>query len=212
MNSTATTQSSRGSLYVVSAPSGAGKTSLVKALLETTDNIRVSVSHTTRAARPGEIDGEHYYFVDVQQFETMKNNNEFLEHAQVFDNFYGTSRGAVDELLNSGTDVILEIDWQGAQQARQLYPDCCGIFILPPSRQELEQRLRARGQDDDAVISRRMKDAIAEMSHYREFDYLVINDNFDDALALLKSIILARRQRLSVQAELQEQLLQDLLS
>ena len=212
MNSTATTQSSRGSLYVVSAPSGAGKTSLVKALLETTDNIRVSVSHTTRAARPGEIDGEHYHFVDVQQFETMKNNNEFLEHAQVFDNFYGTSRGAVDELLNSGTDVILEIDWQGAQQARQLYPDCCGIFILPPSRQELEQRLRARGQDDDAVISRRMKDAIAEMSHYREFDYLVINDNFDDALALLKSIILARRQRLSVQAELQEQLLQDLLS
>lgn len=201
-----------GSLYVVAAPSGAGKTSLVKQLLETTANIAVSVSHTTRQARPGEVDGEHYHFVDVVTFEKMRNDNQFLEHAQVFDNFYGTSKQAVDSLLHKGLDVILEIDWQGAQQVRKLYPHCMSIFILPPSRQALEQRLRSRGQDDESIIQRRMQDAVAEMSHYREFDYLVINDDFDEALEMLKAIVLARRQRIELQCQRQEQLLQDLLS
>ena len=201
-----------GSLYVIAAPSGAGKTSLVKQLLETTGNIAVSVSHTTRQPRPGETNGEHYYFVDIPAFEQMRDAGQFLEYARVFDNYYGTSRQAVDRQLQSGSDVILEIDWQGAQQTRQLYPDCCNIFILPPSRQALEDRLRSRGQDDDSVIARRMQEAIAEMSHYREFDYLVINDDFDEALEMLRSIILARRQRIDVQSQRQERLLQDLLS
>lgn len=201
-----------GSLYVVAAPSGAGKTSLVKQLLETTEKIAVSVSHTTRSPRPGEIDGEHYHFVDVAIFEEMRDNQQFLEHAQVFDNFYGTSRQAVDSLLEKGLDVILEIDWQGAQQIRKLYTDCCSIFILPPSRAALKERLRSRGQDDDSIIERRMRDAISEMSHYQEFDYLVINDDFDEALEMLKAIILARRQRIQLQVQRQEQLLQDLLS
>jgi len=201
-----------GSLYVIAAPSGAGKTSLVKRLLETTGHIAVSISHTTRAPRPGEVDGEHYHFIDTPTFEKMRDANQFLEHARVFDNYYGTSRQAVDALLQAGTDVILEIDWQGAQQTRQLYPACCSIFILPPSRQALEDRLRSRGQDDDSVIERRMRDAVAEMSHYREFDYLVINDDFEQTLEILRSIILARRQRLEIQAQRQEQLLQELLS
>lgn len=201
-----------GSLYVIAAPSGAGKTSLVKQLLETTDNIAVSVSHTTRQPRPGEVDGEHYHFVDIATFEKMRADQQFLEHAQVFDNYYGTSRQAVDSLLKKGMDVILEIDWQGAQQVRKLYPECCGIFVLPPSRQALDQRLRSRGQDDESIIQRRMQDAVAEMSHYQEFDYLVINDDFDEALDMLRAIILARRQRIDLQCLRQEQLLQDLLS
>ena len=201
-----------GSLYVVAAPSGAGKTSLVKQLLETTEKIAVSVSHTTRSPRPGEVDGEHYHFVDDAIFEKMRDNQQFLEHAQVFDNFYGTSRLAVDSLLEKGLDVNLEIDWQGAQQIRKLYTDCCSIFILPPSRAALEERLRSRGQDDDSIIERRMRDATSEISHYQEFDYLVINDDFDEALEMLKAIILARRQRIQLQVQRQEQLLQDLLS
>ena len=214
MNNSTTkiTRSAKGSLYVIAAPSGAGKTSLVKSLLETTENITVSVSHTTRAPRPGEVDGDHYHFVNVAKFEKMRDNAEFLEHAQVFDNFYGTSSQAVDTLLEEGVDVILEIDWQGAQQTRKLYPECCSIFVLPPSRQALEERLRSRGQDDDGTIERRMKDATAEMSHYPEFDYLVINDDFNEALVMLRSIVFARRQRIDVQCVLQEQLLQDLLS
>jgi guanylate kinase len=201
-----------GSLYVIAAPSGTGKTSLVKRLLETTDGITVSVSHTTRKSRPGEEHGIHYFFTDVPEFEKMRDRGEFLEFAQVFDNFYGTSRHVVDASMADGLDVILEIDWQGAQQVRKLYPECCGIFIIPPSRQALEERLRSRGQDDDSVIARRMQDAINEISHYREFDYLVVNDQFDDALLKLSAIILARRQRLSVQQLRQEQLLQQLLS
>lgn len=201
-----------GSLYVVAAPSGAGKTSLVKQLLETTANIAVSVSHTTRQPRPGEIDGEHYHFVDLPSFEKMRDDGQFLEHAQVFDNYYGTSRQAVDSLLHKGMDVILEIDWQGAQQVRKLYPQCKSIFILPPSREALEQRLRSRGQDDESIIQRRMRDAVAEISHYREFDYLVVNDDFDEALEMLKAIVLARRQRIELQCQRQEQLLQDMLS
>lgn len=201
-----------GSLYVIAAPSGAGKTSLVKRILETTENIAVSVSHTTRAPRPGEVNGEHYHFVDIPAFENMRDDGQFLEHARVFDNYYGTSRQAVDALLQNGTDVILEIDWQGAQQTRQLFPECCSIFILPPSRHALEDRLRSRGQDDSSVIERRMQDAITEISHYNEFDYLVINDDFEEALEMLRSIIIARRQRVEVQSQRQEQLLHDLLS
>jgi len=199
-------------LYVIAAPSGAGKTSLVKRILETTENIAVSVSHTTRAPRPGEVNGEHYHFVDIPAFENMRDDGQFLEHARVFDNYYGTSRQAVDALLQNGTDVILEIDWQGAQQTRQLFPECCSIFILPPSRHALEDRLRSRGQDDSSVIERRMQDAITEISHYNEFDYLVINDDFEEALEMLRSIIIARRQRVEVQSQRQEQLLHDLLS
>ncbi|WP_455375717.1 guanylate kinase [Kaarinaea lacus] len=212
MTSKQQSSTTSGSLYVIAAPSGAGKTSLVKSLLECTENIAVSVSHTTRAPRPGEVDGTHYYFVDVSSFEKLRDTDQFLEHAKVFDNYYGTSRQSVDTLLKKGSDVILEIDWQGAQQTRQLYPECCGIFILPPSRKALEDRLRSRGQDDDAVIQRRMRDAIAEMSHYREFDYLVINDDFEEALATLKSIIIARRQRTTIQVHRQERLLQELLA
>lgn len=204
--------STTASLYVIAAPSGAGKTSLVKRLLETTRNIEVSVSHTTRPPRPGEITGEHYHFVDIPTFEKMRDAGQFLEHAQVFDNYYGTSQQAVDNLLEQGTDVILEIDWQGAQQIRKIYPDSCSIFILPPSRQALEKRLRARGQDDNTVIERRMRDAKNEMSHYAEFDYLVVNDEFDEALDMLRSIVFARRQRIEIQSRLQEHLLQDLLS
>jgi len=206
------TQSVIGTLYIVAAPSGAGKTSLVKALLDSISGITVSVSHTTRKPRPGEKDGEHYYFVDVTRFEFMRDNYEFLEYARVFDNYYGTSRQSVEATLAKGLDVILEIDWQGAQQVRKQYPESCSIFILPPSRQALEERLRARGQDDDATVARRMRDAVTEMSHYREFDYMVVNDVFEDALALLRAIVLARRQRMSVQSQAQEQLLQQLLA
>lgn len=205
-------ESVAGSLYIIAAPSGAGKTSLVKALLDSTPGITVSVSHTTRKPRPGEKDGEHYYFVDVARFEFMRDNYEFLEYARVFDNYYGTSSQAVESTLEQGLDVILEIDWQGAQQVRRLYPDACSIFILPPSRQALEERLRSRGQDDEATVARRMRDAVTEMSHYQEFDYLVINDVFDEALELLRAIVVARRQRTRMQCKLREQLLQQLLA
>jgi len=200
------------SLYVIAAPSGAGKTSLVKRLLETTSGITVSVSHTTRKPRPGEVNGEHYFFTTVAEFESKHEQGEFLEFARVFDNYYGTSRLVVESTLARGMDVILEIDWQGAQQVRQQYPECCGIFIMPPSREALEQRLRSRGQDDETVIARRMQDAINEISHYQEFDYLVVNDQFDEALEMLRAIVLARRQRLIVQQKRQEHLLQQLLS
>ena len=205
-------QSATGSLYIIAAPSGAGKTSLVTALLESTPDITVSVSHTTRQPRPGEVHGEHYYFVDVASFETMRDQHEFLEHAKVFDNYYGTSRQSVESRLAQGLDVILEIDWQGAQQVRKLYPESCGIFILPPSRTALEERLRSRAQDDVATVARRMRDAVTEMSHYREFDYLIVNDIFDEALLLLRAVILARRQRVNVQCQAREQLLQQLLA
>lgn len=182
-----------GTLYIIAAPSGAGKTSLVKQLVADTANLTVSISHTTRAMRPGEADGQDYYFVSVATFQAMLAGQAFLEHAQVFDNFYGTARQTVQDNLNQGLDVILEIDWQGAQQIKRLLPDSLGIFILPPSIAVLEQRLRGRGQDDEAIIARRMRDAVAEMSHYREFDYLVVNDDFALALQELKSIITSQR-------------------
>lgn len=177
-------------LFTISAPSGAGKTSLVKALLEKhADKIAVCVSHTTRAKRPGEVDGSAYHFVDVEEFQKMVDNQEFLEHARVFDNFYGSARASAEKLLESGKHVILEIDWQGARQVKQKMPDTVGIFILPPSREALEQRLRDRGTDDAATIERRMRDADREMSHYDDAQYLVINEHFEQALADLEAII-----------------------
>lgn len=203
--------SSKGTLYIFSAPSGAGKTSLVKALLEATDDIQVSVSHTTRAIRPGEEDGVHYHFTDTTIFEAMVERGEFIEHARVFDNYYGTSQSALQSQLDAGIDVILEIDWQGAQQVRHLIKDVVSVFILPPSRNELEVRLKERGQDSDEIITRRMKDAISEMSHYAEFDYLVINDDFDMALVELQSIVIAHRQQLARVAENNAELISELL-
>ena len=189
-----------GTLFVFAAPSGAGKTSLVKALLESMDGISVSVSHTTRAMRPGEENGIAYHFVDVPKFEKMVAENAFLEHARVFDNYYGTSRTGIEQQLAMGMDVILEIDWQGAWQVRKLMPETVGVFILPPSREALEQRLRGRGTDSEEIIARRMRDAQSESSHYNEFDYVVINDDFDTALAELQAIVTSRRLRLSSQA------------
>lgn len=177
-------------LFTVSAPSGAGKTSLVKALLEQrADAVAVCVSHSTRAIRPGEVDGDAYHFVELERFNQMVEDGEFLEYAQVFDNFYGTARSSVGKLLASGKHVILEIDWQGARQVKAKMPETVGIFILPPSRAELEQRLRARGTDDETIIARRMRDADREMSHYQDAEYLVINDRFEQALFDLDAII-----------------------
>ncbi|WP_036253342.1 guanylate kinase [Methylobacter sp. BBA5.1] len=182
-----------GKLYIIAAPSGAGKTSLVKQLVADLDSLTVSISHTTRPMRPGEAHGRDYYFVSIADFQAMLEQQAFLEHARVFDNFYGTARQTVQENLSQGLDVILEIDWQGAQQIKQLLPDSQSIFILPPSTAVLQQRLRNRGQDDEQIIARRMRDAVAEMSHYHEFDYLVVNDDFEQALAALKSILIANR-------------------
>ncbi|MCY0965739.1 guanylate kinase [Parathalassolituus penaei] len=188
-----------GTLFIFSAPSGAGKTSLVTALLKSTPHIGVSVSHTTRKPRPGEVDGVAYHFVSVEEFQTMVGESAFLEHAQVFDNFYGTSQRWVESELAAGRDVILEIDWQGAQQVRRLMPDAVSVFIAPPSIEALRQRLQGRGQDDESTIERRMRDARSEMSHYGEYDYLIINDNFDNTLLELQSIVIARRHRLQAQ-------------
>lgn len=203
---------SKGTLYVISAPSGAGKTSLVRALVARLDGVAASVSHTTRAMRSGEEDGVHYHFVDRACFLKMVEAGDFLEHAQVFDNYYGTSQQAVEDQLRAGQDVILEIDWQGAEQVRRLMPDCETVFILPPSREELERRLRGRGQDGDEVIARRMRDAVNEMSHYPEFDYLVINEVFEEALDELQAIFVANRQRLARQQAEHEGLLRALLA
>lgn len=180
-----------GILFIISAPSGAGKTSLVKALRESLPDLAVSVSHTTRAQRPGELDGRDYFFVQQTDFESMIAAGEFIEHANVFDNWYGTSRKSIESLLLSGSDVILEIDWQGARQVRALMPQSRSIFILPPSLGELELRLSRRGQDEANTIARRMRDAISEMSHYAEYDYVVINDAFEDAIADMVAIIRA---------------------
>jgi len=179
----------RGHLYLVTAPSGAGKTSLVRALLKDRPNIRFSISYTTRPKRPNEEHARDYHFVDKTEFQRMVAAEEFLEHAQVFDNHYGTSRRAVEELMAEGRDVLLEIDWQGATQVRKLMPEAVSIFILPPSRPELERRLRARGTDNEEVIARRLRDAVGDMSHWREFDYVVVNRDFDRAVAELKAIV-----------------------
>lgn len=201
-----------GTLFVISAPSGAGKTSLVKALIDSTPGISVSVSHTTRPKRPGEQDGVNYHFVSREAFEERLNQADFLEEAEVFGNRYGTSKTWVNEQLAQGTDVILEIDWQGAQQIRRLLPDSVGVFILPPSRTVLEQRLRGRGQDSEAVIAQRLAQATDEMSHHVEYQYLVINDDFDTALAELRAIVMAQRLKIDKQVVNHSGLLQSLLS
>ena len=202
----------KGTLYIISAASGAGKTSLVNAVLEQLDNLVVSVSHTTRAPRDGEVDAVNYHFVDKQRFEAMAENNEFIESANVFGNMYGTSRQHIQEQLQAGMDVILEIDWQGAQQIRKLIGDSRSIYILPPSTAALRERLESRAQDDAAVIDKRMPEAMNEMSHYVEFDYLIINDDFDEARDNLAAIIRGNRMLHQYQQQKNAQLLTQLLT
>ena len=209
---TAFNHMTQGKLYIVSAPSGAGKTSLVKQLRTELDGLAVSVSHTTRAMRNGEVNGVDYFFISVDDFHAMIARQAFLEHAQVFDNFYGTAQQTVEDHLARGLDVILEIDWQGAQQVRRMLPESLSIFILPPSIAVLRQRLQNRGQDDEAVIDRRMRDAVAEMAHYPEFDFLIVNDDFNLALTQLKSILIANRLHQIRQQQTLAPLLQDLLN
>ena len=201
----------RGSLLVVSAPSGAGKTSLMHALVGSAPDLVISVSHTTRAPRPGERDGIDYHFVDADTFREMAEGDRFLEWARVFDHCYGTSRAWVDTHRDEGKDVILEIDWQGARQVKANDPGACGIFILPPSVAELRARLERRRTDAPAVIERRMRDAVREMSHFGEYDYLVVNDDFHAALADLQAIIRSRRLRREVQARHLQRTLEALL-
>ncbi len=186
----------KGQLYIISAPSGAGKTSLVKALLDVATGIEVSVSHTTRARREGEVQGKDYHFSEKEAFQSLVDQGGFLEHATVFGNSYGTSKASVENQLAEGVDVILEIDWQGAQQVRSLMPDSCSIFILPPSKPELENRLKGRGQDSDEIIAERMCTAVDEMSHYNEYDYLIVNDGFEQALNELLAIVKCQRVKI----------------
>ena len=200
-----------GRLFIISAPSGAGKTSLVKRLLAEMQELIVSTSHTTRSIRPGEIHGQDYYFVSVESFEVMLKQQAFLEYAKVFDNFYGTEKAKVTQALSLGIDVILEIDWQGAQQIKTLLTECISIFILPPSIEVLQQRLTNRGQDSQETIARRMRDAMLEMSHYNEFDYLIVNDVFEQALFELKSIIVSYRLQRDRQREKLQPLLDQLI-
>ncbi len=201
-----------GSLYIVSAPSGAGKTSLLKSALKQLSDIQISVSHTTRLQREGEENGKDYHFITEAEFSQMIQEQAFLEHAQVFENFYGTSKQWVASQLKAGIDIILEIDWQGARQIRQQLPDCISVFILPPSQQALEERLHGRAQDKLEIIEKRMSAAQLEMSHYDEYDYLVINDDFSQAVDEFCTIVIAQRLRCDVQKLVNKPLLQALLS
>ena len=203
----------QGKLYIVSAPSGAGKSSLINALLHRfnlDDSLRLSISHTTRAPRPGEVDHESYHFVSKEEFEALIERNAFFEYAKVFDNYYGTSREIVEEWLSQGKDVLFDIDWQGARLIKEQMPEAIKIFILPPSLNELEQRLIKRGQDSREIISKRMAQAMSEISHYDEYDFVIINDNFDDSLIKLRSIILSERARLASIREYHADLLKDM--
>lgn len=205
------TATPRGQLFVISAPSGAGKTSLIKALRERRPELALSVSHTTRPRRDGEVNGEHYHFVDISQFEAMLAQEAFVEHAKVFDNYYGTSRAAISEQLDRGYDLILEIDWQGAAQVKKLFPEAIFIFILPPSSAELEARLRNRASDDDEVIARRLAEARREMQQCHWYDYLVINDAFEQALEELDALFTAAMLETDRQRERHPELIADLL-
>ena len=202
----------KGQLFIISAPSGAGKTSLVKALIDSVEKLTVSTSHTTRAMRPGEVDGTDYHFISSIEFLKMVERGAFLEHAEVFDNFYGTAQESIESQLYQGLDVILEIDWQGARQVRELMPDAISIFILPPSREALRERLQGRGQDSDEIIERRMRDAVSESSHYAESDYLIINDDFTAALDELSELIVIQRLRTQRQAGLFKEVISNLLA
>ena len=201
-----------GTLFIISAPSGAGKTSLLRALLDQDPHLRASVSHTTRPRRNGERDGVDYHFVTTEQFQKLVAEGAFLEHARVFDNFYGTSEAGIHQQLEAGTDVVLEIDWQGARQVRERIRDTVSIFILPPSRESLVQRLTGRGQDSAEVIERRTREAREEISHYSEFDYLIINDVFEQALEELQAIVVSRRLRQEPQAKRHREQIKDLLT
>ena len=203
---------SKGTLYIISAPSGAGKTTLVQQVVKTLEDVAVSVSHTTRPMREGEVDGVDYHFIDEATFNAMVEEGEFLESARVFGNYYGTSRQSIQEQLLKGIDVILEIDWQGARQIRQLMHDCRSIFILPPSIEALRQRLTGRGKDSGEVIEKRMHEAVSEMSHYAEFDYIVINDELEAATRNLTAIFISQRQTLDYQQQKHADLLAGLLS
>ena len=208
-----------GNLFILAAPSGAGKSSLIKALLERhadssmhSNQMQVSVSHTTRAPRPGEKDGVHYHFVSKEAFEALIDKGVFFEWAEVFGNYYGTSRVVIEETLQRGIDVFLDIDWQGARQVKAQIPDTATIFVAPPSKNELLRRLTARNQASDAIIKQRMEKAVGEVSHYHEFDFIVINDNFDAALEELDSIVSARRLRKEKQIIRHEELFDNLLA
>ncbi|GLQ90532.1 guanylate kinase [Dyella flagellata] len=209
---TFTTQSAEGTLFIVAAPSGAGKSTLVNALLGREPGISLSISHTTRPPRPGEQYGRHYYFVERADFQREVAEGIFLEHAEVHGNFYGTSRTTVQELLGQGRDVLLEIDWQGAALVRKAKPDVVSVFILPPSRAELERRLRGRGSDSDEVIERRLRNSRGEIAHAHEFDYIIVNDRFEDALDGLQAIVRAVRQGSALQCQRHEGLLRELLT
>ncbi len=201
-----------GNLFIISAPSGAGKSSLIQALLQRHSDMQVSISHTTRASRPGEQHGVHYHFISADAFKALIAADEFFEWAEVFGNYYGTSKSSIRDLLSRGIDVFLDIDWQGARQIKAQAPSAQGIFILPPSLSELEQRLNKRGQDPAAVIAKRMAQAQSEMSHAAEYEYLIINDNFATALAELEQIVLAQRNRYGSQAARHSGLLTQLLA
>jgi len=202
----------KGNLFVVSSPSGAGKSSLIGALLEKHQDMKVSVSHTTRAPRPGEQNGVHYHFSDVPQFKQLIEENGFYEWAEVFGNYYGTSKQAIEDQLNQGIDVFLDIDWQGAQQMRELVDDIITIFILPPSKTELERRLNSRGQDSQEVIAGRMAEAQSEMSHYNEYDFVLINDDFNETLSQFESIVLTHRLKMQNQLSKHKELINELLA
>jgi guanylate kinase len=202
----------RGRLFVIAAPSGAGKTSLVKALLQRKPELHVSISYTTRPKRPTEEDGREYHFIEVEDFRRLEEQGQFLEYAQVFDNYYATGRRPVEAELACGNNVVLEIDWQGARQVRKALPECVTIFILPPSRQSLEERLRNRRTDSEQVIARRLRDAVGDMSHWNEFDYVVINDAFEKAVGDLVNIVEGRGEHLRADRAEVRQLLADLLA
>ena len=204
--------SQTSTLFIVSAPSGAGKTSLLRELLRHDAQLSLSVSHTTRAMRPGEEGGVHYHFVDVPTFEQLVAEGVFIEHARVFDNYYGTSEQAVRDQLAAGQDVVVEIDWQGAQQVRRRFPGAVSIFIVPPSIEALRERLSGRSQDSEEIIERRMRDARAELSHYPEYDYLVVNDVFEEALQQLGCIVIGERLRMARQTLRYETALKGMLT
>ena len=203
----------RGNLFIVSAPSGAGKSSLISALLkDKPSDMQVSVSHTTRQPRPGEANGQHYHFVSVEEFKALIAANAFFEWAEVFGNYYGTSRTVIEQTLAKGIDVFLDIDWQGGEQVKKLMPDAVGIFILPPSKSELARRLTGRGQDSQAVIDSRMAQAVSEMSHYTQYDFVIVNDDFDTALVDLQAIIRSQRLTCASQSHTHNGMLVDLLA